>query len=72
MRVKTAGNSGGTRAKMTGLEWRPQARKLKSGVHTLDLRTHEDENNALPDDFSREETRLVGARNTVKTLQYDL
>jgi len=72
MRVKTAGNNVGTRPKMAGLEWKPPARKLNSGVHTLDLRTHEDESNALPDDFAQEEARLVGERNKVKTLQYDL
>lgn len=72
MRVKTAGNNGGTRAKMAGLEWKPPARKLKSGVHTLDLRTQDDEKHGLPDDFAQEESRPVGARNKVKTLQYDL
>jgi hypothetical protein len=60
------------RVKIAGLDWKPSARKLKSGVHTLELRTHEDENIGQPDDFAPEGTKLAAERNKVKTLQYDL
>ena len=72
MRVKTAGNNVGTRPKMADLEWKPPARKLKSGVHTLDLRAQDDKTHAPLDDFAQRESRPVGARNKIKTLQYDL